>query len=490
MKTNVGARLMIGVLCGALSMGCTPNRTPADPQLVAQWMKMSLAVVRSERLGPPVASRISAYSALALYEGYASAAGGSLASLSGQLNGFPALPLAESVQPLDGAIVAAEAERVVADSLYRDGLPSTRRTIDSLAAAQIAAREAAGIRAVMRDRSVAHGRTIAAAILAWAATDSFYATRGRAWTPSVKREEWSNTATVAQFVPQTLSAQSDLVQLANPNVHEDVENATSKGTFTNRPKVDGATTLPSFNPMKPTEPYWGNLRTFVIPSGVACAPPAPPAYSEREGSAFWQMGRQFLDTVSALTPDQKQIALFWADNPIATGTPGFHWVSVVNLMIARRHLSADEAVELYTLTSLAIADAMIGCWHEKFRSNVVRPVAYVQRVFNPKFQTVIPTPPFPEYPSGHSVQSGAAVEVLIARLGDTIPYFDSTQVDIGQPPRRFATFSAARTEVAISRVYAGVHFFPAVLDGLVQGQCIGRQVNALKTRRPTSRFAQ
>jgi len=490
MKTNVGAVLMVSMVCGAYASGCAPNRKPADPQLVAQWMKTSLAFVRSERLGPPVASRISAYSALALYEGYASAAGGTLASLAGQLNGLPAIPSSEAVQPLDGAIVAAEAERVVADSLYRDGLPSTRRTIDSLAAAQIAAREGGGIRAAMRDRSVAHGRAIAAAILAWAATDSFYATRGRVWAPSGKSGEWSNTATVAQFVPQTLSGQSDLVQINNPNVHEDVENATSKGTFTNRPKQEGATTLPSFNPMKPTEPYWGNLRTFVVPSGAACAPPIPPAYSETAGSDFWKMGKQFYDTVAALSPDQTQIALFWADNPVATGTPGFHWISVVNLMIARRHLSADEAVELYALTSLAIADAFIGCWREKYRSNVVRPVAYVQRVFNPKFQTVIPTPPFPEYPSGHSVQSGAAVEVLVARLGDTIPYFDSTQVDIGQPPRRFASFSAARTEVAMSRVYAGVHYFPAVLDGLAQGQCIGKRVSALKTRRPTSRVAQ
>jgi hypothetical protein len=73
--------------------------------------------------------------------------------------------------------------------------------------------------------------------------------------------------------------------------------------------------------------------------------------------------------------------------------------------------------------------------------------------------------------------------VLINRLGDTIPFIDSTQVDIGQPPRRFASFSAARREVAISRVYAGVHFFPAVVDGLTQGQCIGRRIAALHTRR-------
>ncbi len=468
-----------------LLVGCAAEPAPPDPQLVSQWMRTSLAFVRSERLGAPVASRVSAYSALALYEGYAADPHSVLRSLGNQLNGAPpfAAGVTSEAPSLDGATVAAEAERVVMDSLFRDGMPGTRRTIDSLAAAQIAARAAAGVQAADQARAIARGRDVGAAILAWAATDSFFATRGRPWAPSGTRDTWVNTANVSQFVPQTLSGQSDLVQFANPNVHVDVERATTKGTFTNRPKADGPTTLPAFNPTKPTEPYWGRLRPFTLASGDECAPPAPPGYSEKPGSDFYAMGQQFYDTVQALTPAHKEIALFWADNPVATGTPGFHWISVVNQMVARRGLSADAAAELYALTSIAIADAFIGCWREKYRSNVVRPVTYVQRVFDPKFQTVIPTPPFPEYTSGHSVQSGAAVDVLIALLGDTIAFTDSSQVDIGQPPRPFASFSAARTEVAMSRVYAGVHYFPAVQDGLVQGQCIGRRVRALKTRR-------
>jgi len=470
------------VAMAAWMIGCSPTPVPADAQLVAQWLRASLAFVRSERLGPPVAARTSAYSAIALYEGYAADARSSLRSLAGQLNGLNSLPQAS--ESVDGATVAAEAERVVADSLFRDGLPSTRRTIDSLATAQVSARERAGVRVAERDRSVVHGHALGRAILAWAATDSFFATRGRPYAPTGKKEEWSNTANVSQFVPQTLSGQSDLVQFANPNVHEDVERATSKGTFVNRPKPDGKTTLPSFNPIKPTEPYWGQLRTFVLTESDVCAPPAPPSYSETEGSTFWLMGKQFYDTVRALTASQKQIALFWADNPVATGTPGFHWISVVNLMIARKHLTAEQAVETYTLTSLAIADAFIGCWREKYHSNVVRPVTFVQRVFDKNFQTVIPTPPFPEFTSGHSVQSAAAVEILTALLGDTVSYIDSTQVDIGQPPRPFASLHAALTEVAISRVYAGVHYFPAVTLGLRQGQCIGRTVrHKLVTRK-------
>ncbi|MEO7521322.1 MAG: hypothetical protein ABIW79_05850, partial [Gemmatimonas sp.] len=328
-----------------LAAGCARAPAPADPQLVAQWLRTSLAFVRSERLGPPVAARISAYSAVALYEGYAADSRSSLRSLAGQLNGLPALPLPAANGAVDGAMVAAEAERIVADSLFRDGLPSTRRTIDSLAVAQVAARTAAGVNGAERARSLAHGRALGGAILAWAATDSFYSTRGRAYSLPSNRREWINTADVSQFVPQILSGQSDLVQLANPNAHEDLEGATSKGTFTNRPKPEGATTLPSFNPINATEPYWGQLRTFVIADADACAPPPPPVYSEAPGSDFWGMAREYHDTVKTLTPAQKTIALFWADNPVATGTPGFHWISVVNLMVARHGLSAERAVE-------------------------------------------------------------------------------------------------------------------------------------------------
>ena len=81
------------------------------------------------------------------------------------------------------------------------------------------------------------------------------------------------------------------------------------------------------------------------------------------------------------------------------------------------------------------------------------------------------------------MQSGAAVQVLEALVGDTVAFVDSTQVDVGQPPRPFASFAAARAEVAVSRIYAGVHFAPAVVDGLVQGQCIGTHVlQRLRTR--------
>ncbi|MFM8909728.1 MAG: vanadium-dependent haloperoxidase, partial [Gemmatimonadota bacterium] len=293
---------------------------------------------------------------------------------------------------------------------------------------------------------------------------------------------WENTATLDQYLPQTLSGQSDFVATGTPNLRLDAETATEKGLFTNRPKAAGKTTLPSFNPTMPTEPYWGTVRPFITVPDAVCTIAPPPTYSERPGSPFHAMGRVFYDSVRALSEEKKQIALFWADNPVATGTPGFHWISVVNQMIARRALTAPQAAELYALTAIAIHDAFIATWAEKYRSMVVRPVAYVQRVFDPAYRTVIPTPPFPEYPSGHSVQSAAAVRVLIDLLGDTISYVDSSQVDVGQSARPFASFSAAREEVAWSRVWAGVHYLPAVLDGISLGECIGRQTVGLRGR--------
>lgn len=476
------ARLSAIAALALLLAACRPDAPAPDPQLVAQWTRSSLAFVRSERLGPPIASRISAYASLALFEGYAADRRSGLRSLEGQLNGLADLPRVPEGAWVDGAIVAATAERVVLDSLFRDGFASTRTTIDSLAAAQVAARVAVGVSDEQRERSEQHGLALAAALLKWAEGDGFFATRALTWQAPARRDQWENTATLDQFVPQTLSGQSDFVSTQNPNVRLDAESASEKAVFANRPKPAGATTLNAFNPTRPTEPYWGTLRTFVIKDGDECAPPPPPAYSEKPGTPFHAMGKQFYDSVKALTPAQREIALFWADNPVATGTPGFHWISVVNQMISVRGLSAPHAAELYTLTSLAIADAFIGCWKEKYRSMVVRPVAYVQRVFDPSYRTVIPTPPFPEYTSGHSVQSAAAVQVLIAQLGDTIAFVDSSQVDIGQPARPFASFTAARDEVAWSRVYAGVHYLPAVVDGVVQGSCIGDRVKALRTR--------
>lgn len=468
---------------------CRRQPDPADPQLVAQWLRTSLAFVRAERLGPPVAARISAYGSIALYEGLASDPRSKLRSLAGQANGLATLPATPGGKAVDGATVAATAEAVVLDSLFRDGFVSTRRTIDSLAAAQVASRRAAGVDDELRERSERHGRAIGAAILAWASSDGFFATRGKPWTLPVAVGSWVNTVTTDQFVPQGLSGESDVVLASNPGVALDMARASERQLLVNRPKALGArTTLPTFNPTRPTEPYWGTLRPIALHDGGDC--PAPPAvpYSDERGSAYWRMAQELYDSVKVVTPEKREVALFWSDNPIATGTPGFHWVSVVNQMIANRRLDADASAELFALTSIAINDAFIGCWRTKFEVMGVRPVTYVRAHLDSTWHPLFATPPFPEYPSGHSTISAAAARVLIATLGDTIPFVDSTQMDIGYAPRPFRSFSHARDEVAMSRVYGGIHFMPAVMNGVVQGECIAQRVlTQLHTRKLATR---
>ena len=461
---------------------CAP--AAPDPQLVAQWLRTTLAFARAERLGPPVAARISAYGSIAMYEAYAADPHSNLRSLAGQLNGLWSVPVAPEGNPVDGATAAAESQRVVLDSLFSNGFPGTRRTIDSLAAAQVEARHRAGVKSDMSERSVRFGRELGNAILAWAATDGFFATRGRPWTPPDAPGKWVNTATADQFVAQQLSAESDVVLTRSAAPTADPATASTRNVFANRPKAgDPRTTLPQFNPLRPTEPYWGSLRTFALRNGDECAPPPPPAYSTKPGSPFWKMGKELFDSARAPTDSQKAIAFFWTDNPVATGTPGFHWISVVNQMISLRKLTADQAAEASLLTSVAIADAFIGCWKEKYRSMVVRPVTYVHRVFDARWTTLFATPPFPEYPSGHSTLSGAAAGVLIHLLGDSTGFTDSTQVDIGVPARSFRNFTHALDEVAISRVYGGIHYMPAVMLGKAQGLCIAEKIVArLRTR--------
>jgi membrane-associated phospholipid phosphatase len=95
---------------------------------------------------------------------------------------------------------------------------------------------------------------------------------------------------------------------------------------------------------------------------------------------------------------------------------------------------------------------------------------------------LLATPPFPEYPSGHSVQSAAAATVLAELFGDTLTFMDYTHDARGLTPRIFHSFTAFAEEAALSRLYGGIHYRSAIERGLEQGRCIGGRVNALTFR--------
>ncbi|WP_353722332.1 vanadium-dependent haloperoxidase [Dyadobacter sp. 676] len=128
------------------------------------------------------------------------------------------------------------------------------------------------------------------------------------------------------------------------------------------------------------------------------------------------------------------------------------------------------------LTSIALFDGFISCWDEKYRSQVIRPETVINAYVDEKWRPLLQTPPFPEYTSGHSVISTAAAIVLESELGKDFAFDDRTEMPYGLPMRRFASFSAAADEAAVSRLYGGIHYRSAIVNGQQQGRGVGNQV--------------
>ncbi len=159
-------------------------------------------------------------------------------------------------------------------------------------------------------------------------------------------------------------------------------------------------------------------------------------------------------------------------------TPGAHWIGIAKIASRNSGHDAMQTMYTYTKTSIAIADAFISCWDEKYRSNLVRPETLINEHFNDSWQPILQTPPFPEYVSGHSVVSGAASEALTSIFGDGFSFVDDTELPYGLPVRSFTSFRNAAKEAAVSRLYGGIHYRAAVDNGLVQGKNLGRFINA------------
>jgi hypothetical protein len=196
------------------------------------------------------------------------------------------------------------------------------------------------------------------------------------------------------------------------------------------------------------------------------------------GSAFYADAHECYLATTRLTAEQTAIVRFWSDDAGLTATPPGHSISIATQAVRALGAPLDRAAEAYAGVGIAVSDAMIACWRTKFRYNVLRPVTYVQRVFDPAWMPLLITPPFPEYTSGHSVQSMAAAHVLTGLFGP-VAFTDRTHAARGLPGRAFASFTDAAHEAALSRLYGGIHFRGAIDRGLEQGSCVGRHALSL-----------
>ena len=285
-----------------------------------------------------------------------------------------------------------------------------------------------------------------------------------------------------------------------------------------RRQDDGADTpgppLPS-NPMNPNDPYvstnlpgdyrfdttpnfglalypsWGLVTPFVI-DVAAHALPGPDPLASFAYAADFAYTKAIGGAVSALrSPEQERIAHFWFEaSPIG-------WNRIANNTIVGQRLDAWQSARVLALLNFAMADGFIAGWDQKYRHRFWRPETAIHEAASdgnplthsdPDWVAFLssPTPPFftpplPDYPSTHTVLGAAAAEVLIAFFGDRFA-FTATSTTLPGVSRRFRGFSAAATENGLSRVYGGIHFVRAVIDGYRQGQGIGR-VTAKQLRR-------
>ena len=246
--------------------------------------------------------------------------------------------------------------------------------------------------------------------------------------------------------------------------------------------------------MKGIEPHWNKIRPFALDSASQFKPKTHPKFSLEKGSAFYDE----LIEVYNLTNDIRekgddseeiQIARFWDCNPFVSVnkghfmfaakkiTPGAHWIGICKIACKDTNSNFEKTVYAYTKTSIAVADAFISCWDEKYRSNLIRPETLINKHIDLEWAPILQTPPFPEYTSGHSVVSGASSEVLTAIFGDNFAFDDTTELPYGLPMRSFKSFRLAAQEAAVSRLYGSIHYKAAVEVGLDQGIKLGTLVN-------------
>ena len=229
-------------------------------------------------------------------------------------------------------------------------------------------------------------------------------------------------------------------------------------------------------------PQWGEVTPFVLARGDALRPAGPPALDGPEYAAALEEVRRLGAVDSVLrTPEQTEIARFWADGA-GTYTPPGHWVAIAHELAVAQGIGGGEAARMLATLEVALADAAIAAWDAKYAFATWRPITAIRdadadgnpgTVADPGWTPLLPTPNHPDYVSGHSTFSGAAAAVLEAFLGD-IPFTTSSH---GLPgvTRGFADFAAAAEEAGRSRIYGGIHTEFANQDG----QALGRAIAAL-----------
>jgi hypothetical protein len=235
-------------------------------------------------------------------------------------------------------------------------------------------------------------------------------------------------------------------------------------------------TPPGFRP--PVLPFWGHVTPFVMTSPDQFRAPPPPAL----GSKQYAEETAYVVKVGARdgagrTEYETLSTAFWSDD-LGTATPPGHWNVIAEDLARRRHLSVPECARLFALLNFAEADAAICCWDTKFFYRTWRPETAIREldsklnpnaVPRPDFIPLMVSPAFPSYTSGHSTFSAAASRLLERFFGTDDIEFTVTSDGLPGAVRSFKKLSAARDEIGMSRIWAGIHFMADNLEGQKAG---------------------
>lgn len=411
-----------------------------NADFIHRSVKQVTDVIVHDIFSPPVASRIYAYISVAGYEA-AIHDNPNYVSLAGQLKGLEAVPKPDPGVEYSFPLASVEAMLTVGKALV-----FSEDKMDAFYNQIMEEFHDAGVPDEVFERSVAYGRKVAQHILTWSATDNYKQSRS---FPKYSIEDDPST-----WKP----------------------------------------TPPAY--MDAIEPHWAKIRTFAIDSCAQFKPAGPTPFSTDKNSAFFKEAHEVYTVTRGLTEEQQQIASFWDCNPFVMNvkghvmfatkkiSPGGHWMNITHVACKKVNADVVQSAEAYALVSVALMDGFISCWDEKYRSKLVRPETYINEHIDEDWVPLLQTPPFPEYTSGHSVISAASAVTLTKLFGDNFAFLDSTEVEFGLTARSFNSFVEASEEAAVSRLYGGIHYRPAIEHGITEGRAIGNYIiEKIKTRR-------
>ncbi|MGB2662879.1 MAG: vanadium-dependent haloperoxidase [Candidatus Acidiferrum sp.] len=222
-------------------------------------------------------------------------------------------------------------------------------------------------------------------------------------------------------------------------------------------------------------PQYASMTPWVLTRPSQFRLPPPLALNTPEYAAdFNELKVMGVFSGSGRTPDQSELALFWA------GNTALYWNRIAAQLAEARQLSLTENAHLFALLNVTMADAAIACWDGKYRYVFWRPITAIRAGLTPADADPIwvpwldffpaGTPAHPEYPSGHSTVSGSAAFILAAAFGDNTAF--SVTSDVRPGTRSFSSFSDAVAEIADARVFGGIHF----RTSCVRANTLGRTV--------------